>query len=275
MATGDKNDFISRLRRLLPTSWWPHDDDQRAVLNALLEGYATQAAFIYSLIAEVKKQARLNTMTGGTLDLASHDFFAGSLPRLGSEDTSFRRTIKNELFLSRNTRRAVRVAVQKQMGIVPIILEPTVPGDTGAYASSLVDPTANPSLIQYGNLSTNDRSSVQAGRGGYYGSVDMPGQFLLLVRSATSSAAYGSPNGNGYQSLTTTTQPDGVTPLGYVFGYYSVDVTTQPGVSTALKPGKGLYSSGLLNYGYATEADLLGAINRTKAAGITAWLRRI
>jgi hypothetical protein len=268
MAIGDVTDFVSRFRRLLPASWWPHDDSQRAVLDALLKGYATQSAYIYDLIDELKTQARINTATGGTLDLASYDFFADAVPRLGADDSSFRRTIKNELLLSRNTRKAVRTAVQKQMGIVPIIIEPTIPGDTGAYASSLVGATQNPSLIQYGNLGATDRSTVQGGKGGYYGSVDMPAQFLLLVKYATSSSAYGSPNGGGYEKASRTSWAS-------ASGYYSVTVTTQPGGSTPLLPGKGLYSSGLFNYGYATAAELLGAINRTKAAGTTAWFRYI
>lgn len=261
---GSKDDFVERLRTLLPPSWFPHDSEQRTVIDALLEVYATQYSYVYDLLQEVITQSRVLTATDGTLDLISYDFFGDQLPRRGRTDVSFRRAIDNELLASRNTVSAIRTAVQKQAGIVPWVLEPTNHADCGAYASSLIPANQNPAYqIQYGNAEPNGRSNVGSGRSGYYGSLNMTSQFMVMVRPATSTGVYGSPNAAGYGSSN-------------ACGYYSIDTSTQPVGTTAISIAKyQFYSSLAYDSGYASNEDVFKAINRTKAAGTTAWVKFI
>ncbi len=129
MATGDVNDFVARIKALLPNAWFA---DQTPILDALLGGIGSALSFVYNLIAYAGLQTRIATATDGFLDLISFDFFGNSLPRKTSEsDTAFRSRIQSELLLQRATRQGVSEALEILTGRTPIIFEPTRALDTG------------------------------------------------------------------------------------------------------------------------------------------------
>lgn len=132
MATGDQNDFIGRLQQLIPDGWFPNG--LSAIRDAIITGAANGFAFIFSMLAYLRLQARISTATDGFLDLISFDFFGGKLPRgAGQLDASFRNQIIAFLFRQRNTRRAIILVIQQLLGTTPTVLEPQRVSDTGAY----------------------------------------------------------------------------------------------------------------------------------------------
>ena len=82
MATGDQTDILNRLRSVLPP-WF--GTAATPVLNAVLSGFASGAAAVYSLLAYVRLQTRLGTATDGFLDMIALDFFGRRFQRLGNE----------------------------------------------------------------------------------------------------------------------------------------------------------------------------------------------
>lgn len=131
--TGDTNDFISRLRAVLVPSWFPNKATPSPNVTGLLSGFATVAAFIYSLLAYIRLQTRIATATDGWLDLISYDFFGLRIQRAtGQADASFRNTIITELFRPRNTRASYIKVLQDLTGRTPLIFEPGW-SDAGFY----------------------------------------------------------------------------------------------------------------------------------------------
>lgn len=256
---GDVQDMLDRLHRVLPSSWFPSDDGGRPNLNASLQGYASQAAFIYDLIAELTRQTRLSTATGGFLDLAAGDFFGTALPRqLGQTDASYRSDILGELLAERGTRVGLRQAIQRLAGRLPFVIEPQSPSDCGAYASILVPATSNPSRLGYG---------IDGGtKGGYWGSILMDCQVLVRVRRA---ATAGIPVVIGYRHLSDTLSTPPTTGA-----YYSIRTTTQPGQPTfPLVPGRTEWGSLSQMLDFVTDAQICAAINANRPAGVTVWVR--
>lgn len=133
MATGDKNDQYNRLKSLMPVNWF---GDDSSFINALLSGFATINAFIYSMIVYAKLQTRISTATDGWLDMIAADFFGGNIERYeGQSDESFRSTIKINLFRERATRASVIRVLEDITGRTPLVFEPQRPLDTGAYGA--------------------------------------------------------------------------------------------------------------------------------------------
>jgi hypothetical protein len=134
---GDAADFVRRMLAVLPTGWFSSATvlPQRSVfLQAVLAGFGTAWSAIYTLIAEVQKLARLATVCGPFLDMASVDFFGNSLPRRPQEtDTEFRLRIKQALLRPRGTRSALILTLTELTGNSPTIFEPARPADTGSY----------------------------------------------------------------------------------------------------------------------------------------------
>ena len=96
MATGDTNDILARLRKVLPP-WFP---DTAPVLSALLTGFATVAAGYYTMIAFARLQMRIATATAPYLDLIAYDFFGRRIKRgVNQSDASFRLTITKDCLL--------------------------------------------------------------------------------------------------------------------------------------------------------------------------------
>lgn len=190
MATGDLNDFRSRIKATLPR-WFA---DTPPILDALLSGLAAGWAFIYSLYLYAQLQTRIKTATEGWLDLIAGDFFGTRIARKPNQsDVSFRSLIIANLFRERATRAALIQVLTDLTGRAPIVIEPQQPGDCGAYGV----PTSG------------------YGVAGYYGSLLLPSQaFLIAFRPASSGipniagygnapAAYGVPSRGGmYASLT-------------------------------------------------------------------------
>lgn len=131
MAKGDQSDFHSRLKTLLPVTWFA---EHSPVLSYTLSACAKTLSWCYSLYLYSRKQTRISTGTDGWLDMTAYDFFGGNLRRpAGMPDDVFRKQIKNSLFRSRGTRMAVTEVLEDLTGTTPKIIEPMHPEDTGVY----------------------------------------------------------------------------------------------------------------------------------------------
>jgi hypothetical protein len=131
MATGDAPDILTRLKAVLPDSWFP---DATPVLDAVLTGCATGWAFCYGLLAYVRLQTRIATATDVFLDIAATDYFGGWLSRFVNEgDPAFSLRIRANLLPERGTRAGLIAAVTTLTGSVPTVFEPADTGDTGGY----------------------------------------------------------------------------------------------------------------------------------------------
>lgn len=176
MATGDKSDFLTRIKSLLPRGWF---GDTTPVLDALLSGLAWSLSFVYALIQYAKLQTRIATATDGFLDLISFDFFGSNLPRrLQEMDAAFRARILATLLREKVTRNGMIKALVNLTGRTPLIFEPVRPLDTGAY---------NTNTFGYGAA-------------GGYGSLQYPYQAWITAFRPSSGgiplvAGYGIPTG--------------------------------------------------------------------------------
>jgi hypothetical protein len=170
MATGDKSDILQRLKAVLP-KWF---SDSTPILDAVLSGWASSWAFLYSLYQYARLQTRIRTATDGWLDMIAADFFGVSILRKAHQsDASFRATIIANMFRERATRNAIVRVLTDLTGRAPKIIEPQRPADTGIYGGP---------LIGYGVA-------------GAYGSRLLPAQlFVIAYRPAGS----GIPNIAGY-----------------------------------------------------------------------------
>lgn len=134
MATGDQNDIEMRLQRLIPWSWFPAS--LAPLYFGVIAGAAAVFAQVYSLIAYVRNQTRLQTSTDGFLDLFAFDYFGNGLPRRNAEqDMTYQQRIKLNLLPRRNTRPAVIAVLENLTGQTPVIFEPRRAADTGAYGA--------------------------------------------------------------------------------------------------------------------------------------------
>lgn len=133
--TGDQADVLARLKATLPR--WFGDDTP--ILDAVLQGLANAAAFVYSLYAYAKLQTRILTATDGWLDMIAADYFGTALLRAANQsDASFRARIIINLFRERATRAGIVKVLQDLTGRVPKIFEPLRPLDTGGYATNSI-----------------------------------------------------------------------------------------------------------------------------------------
>lgn len=131
MASGDLQDFINRLIRELPLGWFPV---QTTFLSAVISAYATVYQFINAQSLQVKLQMRLQTATGGNLDLIAQDFFGNQLPRRFQEgDETYRNRILALLLQEKATRRGLFNILKIFTGRDPVLFEPWYPPDTGGY----------------------------------------------------------------------------------------------------------------------------------------------
>jgi len=177
-TTGTQGNISDRLKSILPPSWFPFPNAPNTF--DFLQGFASIASGLYSLIVFAKLQTRISTATGFFLDLMSFDFFGRAFPRNpGESDAAFSAGIKKELLRVRATRQGISQALIDLTGQTPIIFEPTKPSDTGAY-----------------------RYAMGYSIAGRYGSMLMPYQALVNAfrpgeSGIPSVAGYGSPYG-GY-----------------------------------------------------------------------------
>ncbi|QDH16776.1 hypothetical protein [Swingsia samuiensis] len=139
---GSIDNFVNRLRGLLPSGWFPAppkdlEEEQAPILVALLKSFASIFSALWSLMEEAKKQLRLKTMVGAFLDIFALDFFGEDhLPRQAQEkDDDYRIRIIKTLRNKNNTRLAVFNAVQSMTQTNPIIIEPTNAEDCHAFGT--------------------------------------------------------------------------------------------------------------------------------------------
>lgn len=166
MATGDSNDILQRLKATVPR-WF---SDTTPILDAVLTGWATTWTFVYSLYSYAKLQTRLLTATDGWLDLISGDYFGNAVQRKPAQtDASYRVTIQANLLRERATRKGLIAMLTAITGRVPVVIELTLPADTGAY-----------------------RYLYGYGAAGAYGSISLPYQcFVKVYRPLLASPQYG------------------------------------------------------------------------------------
>ena len=132
---GDQTDMLARLKATLPSRWFA---DTTPVLDGMMSGMASTAAWAYSLLAFVRLQARLATANNVFLDLAAIDFFGPRVARAaGQSDDAFRAKMSREMYRVRSTRPAISTALEDWMGRPPDIFEPSRPADTGAWNGPL------------------------------------------------------------------------------------------------------------------------------------------
>jgi hypothetical protein len=137
MATGDNNDIQRRLQSYLPRDWFG-DLTQTPILNALLAGAASSLSLMYMLIMFFWAQTRLQTSSGGWVDMWAADFLGTSLPRKpGESDSSYIARIQISLFQQRATRPAMIKVLTQLTGRAPIIFEPSRPLDSGCLGTPL------------------------------------------------------------------------------------------------------------------------------------------
>ena len=136
MATGDQNDIYTRLKALLPPTWF---GDSSPFLEGALNACASVLSWCYSLYVYARLQTRITTATGGWLDLAAYDYFGTSLQRpAGMSDDLFRNQMKINLFRARGTRQAIIDILEELTGNTPTIFEPQRPLDTGSYGGPMI-----------------------------------------------------------------------------------------------------------------------------------------
>ncbi|AJG19083.1 hypothetical protein [Cupriavidus basilensis] len=135
MATGDSDDILSRLKAYVPRGWfggWA----QAPIITAVLGGIASVLAVSYALIMFFWAQTRLQTSTGGWIDIWAADFLGGTLPRKPNElDSSYIARIQVAIFQKRATRPAMISVLTQLTGRAPIIFEPARPLDTGCFSA--------------------------------------------------------------------------------------------------------------------------------------------
>ena len=172
MATGDSSDILSRVKQIIPYSWFSY---VAPIRDAVLGGLSDAAAWCYSWITYATMQTRILSATGPWLDIIANDFLGRNLLRNGADDNTFRATIQATILQERVTRSGMANAIQKLVGVAPVIFEPWSPQDAGAYG--------------------NGRFAY--GRSGGWGSLQLPGQvFVQISRNALSPS--GIPNAVGY-----------------------------------------------------------------------------
>lgn len=201
MATGDQTDVLTRLRSVLPQSWFPQPgsatigtaQSPTPILESILAGFAEGLSWIYSLLQFALQQTRLGTSSGGWVDLAALDYFGNNLPRAnGESDAAYIARIEANLFQPANTRGAIQQAVENVTGSAVRMIEPWQPNDNARYGVAFygVDTKANPG--QYSNGSARDAGLIvcelptiagaPTGRFGYRGIFYTPS--LALVGAA-------------------------------------------------------------------------------------------
>ncbi|GGH14928.1 hypothetical protein GCM10007036_14570 [Alsobacter metallidurans] len=179
MATGDQPDIVSRLKALLPPTWFTASPIP--IVEGLLSGAASMLAGVYAQISFARLQTRISTATGGFLDLIALDYFGWRVMRKTNQsDDSFRARILEELLRPRVTRSSLVAMLTDLTGRAPTVFEPALPADTGGY-----------------NLPCMGYSLA-----GRYGSLQLPCQsFVTVLRPASSGipsvGGYGAPLG-GY-----------------------------------------------------------------------------
>jgi hypothetical protein len=171
--TGDSEDILERVRKLLPRRWFQWVAPYR---DAVLGGVSDGAAWCYAWIAYARQQSRIATSTGIFLDIAAWDFFGGNfVRRTGENDASWRPRILQEILRPRQTRAAISQVLEDLTSTTPKIIELWNPQDCGGYG-----------VAQMGGYGSGP---------GCYGSLLFDNQILVTSYHAPTQ---GIPNVDGY-----------------------------------------------------------------------------
>lgn len=166
MSTGDQSDMQARLVRQLPRGWFPDDAPN---LAALLSGFATAWAAMFSLNQFVRAQQRISTATGIFADIAILDYFSLSRMRRKSNETDAALTARARaaLLRPRGTRASLVAVLTDLTGTAPRVFYPASPTDAGGY-SSLANPhwtgRAYGRVGRYGSLAYGYQAFVSVTR---------------------------------------------------------------------------------------------------------------
>lgn len=135
MATGDTNDILNRLQRVLPKGWFSRPAPVR---DAVLGGLAAGLAFVYNLLVYVQNQTRIASASDFFLDLAAYDFFGLRIQRKsGQTDSTFSQQIRKEVLRTRVTRPGILKAVNDLTQTSVTMFEPENPQDSGGWGTWL------------------------------------------------------------------------------------------------------------------------------------------
>jgi len=251
MATGDSNDMVSRLTRLLPTGWWNDGSFNAAdasFITAIKGGIADGLAFGYSLLQYVKNQTRLTTSSDFFIDLAAFDFFGLRIQRKPSQtDPSLIATIQKEVLRERVTRNGIYNAIGDLTQSAVKIFEPMNPQDSGGWGVAFAFDAAGAwgADLPY-TMFITAVEPVGAGIPLLAGFDCYPGGWG--VPQGVTSAMLGISFSNGYSN-------------GFGFLY----TLTGTGGAFALADLSQIH-------GTVTNQDIYDTIESTRAAGITCWV---
>jgi hypothetical protein len=261
MAIGDTKDNVNRIWSVLPP-WFP-DLGTAPVLNSLIQGMGDAFAFCYQYLGFAALQTRIQTSTGGWLDLSAWDFFGYRfMRRLNESDGSFMPRILKEILRPRATRAAIIQMATDLTGLPPTFQEAWNPYDYGFYGQNV-----GATNLHIGNTGI--------GCGGEYGLLGNP----VYNAKAASGGNYGYGALIYDQVWMTVFRPaaSGI-PL---IGGYSINFSPVSSGTGNFGPGASGYGVGWGVAEYAelqddvssvTDAEIYQRIGSTIAAGITAWV---
>lgn len=125
--------MVWRIRTALPQSWFR---ENAPTLTRLLTGPAEAASQLHRMIMLAARQVRLSLADGVFLDAIAADFLGRRLMRRKDEsDDRYRHRVLTEILRERGTRHSVIHALASLTGRQPIIFEPRLPQDTGAWST--------------------------------------------------------------------------------------------------------------------------------------------
>jgi hypothetical protein len=148
---------VSMLQRIInsfPTNWFPSGqaDEKGNIYRYVGQAAGSAAVFsqVYAQIQFLNAQLRIQTSSGGFLDLSSRDYFGTGLQRhAGESDANFATRIVANFFQPQNTYSAMVQVLQTLTGNTPSIVRSRRPADLGAYRSA---PLAYSFSGAYGSL---------------------------------------------------------------------------------------------------------------------------
>lgn len=260
MATGDGDDFIRRLRALIPSGWigqYSLTGQFRAyVSQAVLGGIADSLSWCYALLQGAKAATRRLTLTGWLIDLDAVGFLGTAfLRRFGEADGSFSLRYRQEVFRPRGRRQDIVAALTDLTGRKPILAEPWNAGDAGGYGMG---------GLGYGGGNPN------AGLSGGYGA-SVGGYGAGSDAYFVSSGSAGTSRGGGFYGS-----------LSYPFQVFITALRPKSGgipIVAGYGMGQGGYGAGAIEYAdigavqaTVSDADIYACIARNTAAGIIPWV---
>ncbi len=187
-----QSDFVRRELDLYPAPW---SGDTAKILGtgkfaALLNAMSGSFAFCQNNLYTLFLNTRLNTASGGALDLIAKSLLGVNLPRgQGETDTSYRARIKFRVFAPAITRQAFDTTLFNLTGVHPRIMEAWSMADTIAwgdwyygrdvqgYQTNTVN-TQN--VVLGGTLNTGDTVSI------IFNSAALPGNQVTISHTVNS-----------------------------------------------------------------------------------------